>query len=565
MATARAALSRAGRERRGRVDCRTDFFTLSFRQKQRVYPPAQPASELIKVIFMNFFLLMLLFIGQLVAFSAMAEPLKVEVPKVIDLTIIQNIEPPKPDCGKPLTLPEADALEVEMIAYLRLSEEALTMRAEAIETYHTLKAKRETGSPLSGADLKILNESAAQILRQRDAILETALKHECWIKTQPDNDPKSGTIQRAGALISVSSALLLFDNYLSAIVLYRSDPELRRHFNRADSGVDLSAFELQRTELMFNAPTNRARMREAFLWVNKYTLTPPNDEVELFEGYTDMARYLRQSIQQSPSYHHLNKTLLLRLGDTITSNLGSFGRFLSDFSTNMWQSSEYVASLIVGNAIGVVETRKGKLYNLPEITNEIGGVLKAGDILLEKTPFKLTDSAIPGHFGHAAIWIGTEPELKVLGIWEHPVVIPYQATIREGKSIVEALRNGVTTNTLNHFLNIDDLAVLRHINQTDKTRAESILQTLRQIGKGYDYNFDAETTERIYCSKLVYLVYGEVQWPTSRMLGRYTVAPDDIASEATKGDPIEIIMLYQDGKRITGALPKVMTKLLSGS
>ena len=33
---------------------------------------------------------------------------------------------------------------------------------------------------------------------------------------------------------------------------------------------------------------------------------------------------------------------------------------------------------------------------------------QAGDILLEKTPFRLTDKLIPGYWGHAAVWIGGE-------------------------------------------------------------------------------------------------------------------------------------------------------------
>jgi len=29
----------------------------------------------------------------------------------------------------------------------------------------------------------------------------------------------------------------------------------------------------------------------------------------------------------------------------------------------------------------------------------------------------LTDQLIPGHWGHAAVYIGTEEELEALGIW----------------------------------------------------------------------------------------------------------------------------------------------------
>ena len=37
---------------------------------------------------------------------------------------------------------------------------------------------------------------------------------------------------------------------------------------------------------------------------------------------------------------------------------------------------------------------------------EVKQELRPFDILFEKTPFRLTDKFIPGHFGHVAIYIG---------------------------------------------------------------------------------------------------------------------------------------------------------------
>ena len=51
-----------------------------------------------------------------------------------------------------------------------------------------------------------------------------------------------------------------------------------------------------------------------------------------------------------------------------------------------------------------------------------------------------------------------------------------------------------------------------------------------QIGKAYDFNFDITTLDKIVCSELIYIFYGNVKWPTPYRLGRATVTPDDIAS-----------------------------------
>lgn len=220
-----------------------------------------------------------------------------------------------------------------------------------------------------------------------------------------------------------------------------------------------------------------------------------------------------------------------------------------------------LVSLFFGNTVGIVSTRKGKLYNNRKILKSKSN-LEAGDILLEKTPFRLTDRFIPGHWGHAALWVGNEKELKALGIWDDTAIVPYHRAIRNGKNIIEALREGVVINSMKHFLNIDDLAVIRDKRLTDNTRREIILNTFRQLGKAYDFNFDANSCDKVYCSKLVYMAYGDIPWPTSRTLDRFVVNPDDIASYALKDDSFEIIMLYHDGKEIKNNKKIAMGKFL---
>jgi len=195
----------------------------------------------------------------------------------------------------------------------------------------------------------------------------------------------------------------------------------------------------------------------------------------------------------------------------------------------------FLPSMVFGNAVGLVESRKGKLDDQPAILERVSSRLRAGDILLEKTPFRLTDSFIPGHWGHVAVWVGTPDELRALGIWEHPVVRKYHAEIEAGRGVVEALRAGVKMNTMRHFMNIDDLAVLRDQTIFETQRVQAILQALRQVGKGYDFNFDVQSTDRIVCSELVYHTFIHRQWPTAKALGRVTISPDNVALHSLPG------------------------------
>jgi hypothetical protein len=193
---------------------------------------------------------------------------------------------------------------------------------------------------------------------------------------------------------------------------------------------------------------------------------------------------------------------------------------------------------------------------------DVSGSLRAGDILLEKTPFRLTDKLIPGYWGHAAVWIGTEAELKELGIWDNPLVARYQDAIRKGRLVVEALRSGVEMNSLEHFLNIDSIGILRKPDQSREARANTVIQVLRQVGKPYDFNFDVESKGRVYCSKLVYLCYSGIDWPTKKSLGRTTFTPDDVAVKAAKDGPLQLVAFYHDGKRIDEAPTVRMAELM---
>jgi uncharacterized protein YycO len=212
---------------------------------------------------------------------------------------------------------------------------------------------------------------------------------------------------------------------------------------------------------------------------------------------------------------------------------------------------------LFGNTVGLYESRKGKLYQDTVAKKNIQEVLQPLDILLEKTPFRLTDKLIPGHFGHVAIWTGTRAELIDLDLDKNPYIEPHLATIgahaatsKDDPQIIEALRSGVQLNTLDHFMNVDDIAILRPVfdseNQTELTK-EALIMAFRQLGKAYDFNFDVNTTDKIVCSELAYISFPSIDWPTEKTLGRHNISPDNVAKLAWNNVPLELVMFYHDG------------------
>lgn len=188
-------------------------------------------------------------------------------------------------------------------------------------------------------------------------------------------------------------------------------------------------------------------------------------------------------------------------------------------------------SKIFGNWAGSIHTRHGHLFKNAEALKTAVASLKPMDIMLDKSTFVLTDKLIPGYFGHVAIYLGTRKQLEDIGMWTHPDILPYQKDIESGKVILEAVRKGVQLNTLENFMNIDELLIIRKQDGLENRDLlfDKINRGLTQIGKNYDFNFDVSTLDTIVCSELIYIVFGNVHWPTQYRLGRPTISPDNIA------------------------------------
>jgi hypothetical protein len=209
---------------------------------------------------------------------------------------------------------------------------------------------------------------------------------------------------------------------------------------------------------------------------------------------------------------------------------------------------------VFGNGIGLVELRKGKLWQDAKVEENLRTELRPLDLLVEKTPFRLTDKFIPGHFGHVAVWLGTAAELDALGLFDDPLFSDpryhaCESQVRAGHSVLEALRTGVQLSRLAEFLNVDDVAILRPQGLTPEERRASLIRGFQQIGKQYDFNFEVETIDKITCSELPYHVFPDIPWETEEQLGQHTISPDQVAEQAFGEDaPLRLIGFYHDGR-----------------
>lgn len=238
----------------------------------------------------------------------------------------------------------------------------------------------------------------------------------------------------------------------------------------------------------------------------------------------------------------VSKIMRDNLAQTIRSGPDLPGKIklLIDSTAHLIQTLTSYGSWLVGNTAGNIRWRKGHMLHHQRETQEIQLSLRPFDILVEKAPFILTDYMIPGHFGHAAIYIGNEEQLKDLKLWDHPAVIPFQKEIRQGYNIIEAVRSGVRLTKFSKFINIDELSILRL--KDFMPTAKVLTVAMDQIGKEYDFNFDVRNPIAVICSEIIYLILGHISWPHETIMGRPTISPDHLVELLFyRNSPLEFV------------------------
>ncbi len=463
---------------------------------------------------------------------------------------------PEQVCDSYQSIPEEETqakMNLDIYALQQNVERSLVFRENISEKLDVIDELTKQEKPFPPEFIDKFSQAIQKEIDLMRPVLATVAKHGCWLEY--DEYQVSDAIKLKGNLIVLATLVSLYDEYGTVIAVINENDRLRRFLNNEDKGYERDAYLLESMTDMFvdidllsYTTELLKRYNENELKINKLA----QDDINLY--------YLVQMIEQSQSYPVLLK---MDFFDAADHRRKIRRRVTSDTLSDIGRSVVNGLSEGFSNAVGNYEERKGLLYNDKKLELSIASKLQIGDILLEKTPFRLTDNMIPGHWGHAAIWIGTEQELKAVGLWNHPLVVRYHEQIKRGELVAESLRTGTQLSQLADFLNIDDLGVMRSRHpMTSEVMRETIILALRQLGKEYDFNFDVETTDKIVCSQLVYLSYDKIEWPTESIVGRYTISPDNIAIKALYDGPLELILFYHDGQLVKENQLELMEKLM---
>ncbi len=208
----------------------------------------------------------------------------------------------------------------------------------------------------------------------------------------------------------------------------------------------------------------------------------------------------------------------------------------------IYQTGNFMSS-IFGNTVGFFH---GKREDQNHNIQLLQGALQPFDIVLSKSRTHLTDKFIPGYFGHSAIWIGNLEQLQKLGLDNSIQVINNKEQLNNEACMLESLRNNTHLNKLETFADGEDYLILRHKN-LDKTNMKSIISSLRHIGKKYDFNFNVESPDKLFCTELIFYAYDFVPWKAKKKFNRYTLNPDDIVKQALDNPAFEVALWINNG------------------
>lgn len=236
----------------------------------------------------------------------------------------------------------------------------------------------------------------------------------------------------------------------------------------------------------------------------------------VYQRYFFNDKQIRRILNQGDQAFHVPKKALLHsqqflwsphnrdlLKEEVTeANLrGSKCHFLMQRLGDQTYHCWYVTS---GTVSELFSRTIGALHSSPHPEENIGRLmprLKKWDIVIQKSSFRLTDHFIPGHFGHAAIYLGDS-------------------------IFIEGIQRGVVASDPFHFAEGDSYIVIRQkqITEEQERRMQRLLNG--QIGKKYDFNYNANAPDKMTCTELVFIVFDRFNWQREQRLGMCTLFPD---------------------------------------
>lgn len=186
----------------------------------------------------------------------------------------------------------------------------------------------------------------------------------------------------------------------------------------------------------------------------------------------------------------------------------------------------------VGLAVEKVEFRSGHLYGNRAFLRHVTRRFEPLDIVAVSNAGSLASRLIPGYFTHSAAYVGTEAELRRLGVWDNKHVRPHHAEIRAGKIMIESTNNGVHLSTPEFVFDTDRVVVARpggRAGLSPSRKRDALIELFRLIGTEFDFHFDSGEKETLFCIELIQQAVPDIRLERKIIYGRETIKPVAVA------------------------------------
>jgi hypothetical protein len=345
-------------------------------------------------------------------------------------------------------------------------------------------------------------------------------------------------------MLGTAAAGLSYEAALKLITTYRENPTARKKLNEREPRWGLPAD-------LFDKVAASASSQENFLMYNEMA--------RFYVGNRDA--WKRDAAWEEAEFSWLDERIGRSLQFVQAHPVSRTKEWLTRLERRIKKDVKtpvYAAQSMLSEWIGDLRIVKDEpLITHEQVHNDIKPKLQPGDIFLERRNWFLSNAFLPGFWPHSALYIGTEDDLKALGIADRPEVkrrwAEYTRRGHDGgvHTILESVSDGVIFNTAEESMHADHVAILRP-RLTREQIGEAIVRAFSHQGKPYDFEFDFFTSDKLVCTELIYRAYeGMIRFDLVRIMGRDTLPALEIGrkfvKEKDRSDRQLDFVLFMDG------------------
>ena len=198
----------------------------------------------------------------------------------------------------------------------------------------------------------------------------------------------------------------------------------------------------------------------------------------------------------------------------------------------------------MGAALEPVSSDDGKaglLAAQPAARARVAAQVQPFDILVFAAKSQIVSRMIPGWFTHSGTYLGTEAQLRAVGLWNDPALAPYRDDIRAGRTVVDSVPPAVRLATLDEVLSGRDAVLITRPDLSQRERRRAMGTMLSLVGRPFDFHFDMSTCDSLACTEVVCRSFPTLGFPVREAFGAYALFPDDIAAQAIRGDGLRVV------------------------